>query len=343
MTNGSDVYRVAMRVIEELRKAGLEPHVRNYDVLFAAFSDTQPELRQALDEIAAQKLPLTQERMDYLHATHISTGAHATVQETAIAARKLFAEMLLAIHQFTGSSDVVSSKVVSCLGVLGKDPTIEELEEIASTIVEGASHLKESGDVLNRKLVDSQKEIEVLRETLARVSMESERDPLTNLYNRQAFDRRMAERIAEAVEEDTELALLMIDVDHFKTFNDTFGHLIGDEVLKIVSRALTDTVKGMDTVVRFGGEEFAIILPRTPLGGAMIVAEAIRKAIANKELKHRDTGDSYGVITVSIGVAGFRHKTDTAERLISRADEALYRSKKGGRNRVTQENLSVPT
>jgi diguanylate cyclase len=141
-----------------------------------------------------------------------------------------------------------------------------------------------------------------------------------------------------AKETQGELCLLMIDIDHFKKFNDRFGHLIGDEVLKTVAKTLINTLKGQDMVARFGGEEFVVILPTTKIEGAMIVAESIRSAIASKELKRKDTGESFGVITISMGVARFRHDSDTLPLLMKRADDALYESKKNGRNRVTRES-----
>lgn len=334
-----DHYRAALEAVEQLRKIALEPHANHYAVWYAALTGQQPELLQVLNDTIAQKLPLSQERMAYLYATYVSEGQDAVVQETALNARKLFAEVLMSIQQFTGAASDVGGNVDASLSTLSAEPTLDELTKLASNIVQGATQLKQSGDSLHEKLAESQKEIDGLRENLAKATVESERDFLTNLANRKAFDKRLLERMEEARIDKTELALLMVDVDHFKVFNDTFGHLIGDEVLKIVARTLTDTVKGMDTVARYGGEEFAVILPKTPVGGGMIVGEAIRKAIASKELKRRDTGDSYGVITVSIGVASFRAGSDTVESLVQRADDALYRSKKGGRNRVTQENL----
>lgn len=337
-----DFFAVAQEAVKRLERANLKPHPYNYAVWFAALSGEQPELMQVLTDIERQKLPLTQERMDYLHATYMGEAQDARVQEAAQQAKKLFAEVLLSIQQFTGATGAVGQNVTAGLKGLSAEPTLDELKALAVNVVEGASHLKQSGESLNQKLADSQKEIHGLRENLAKATVESERDFLTNLANRKTFDKRLFERMQEAREDKTDLALLMLDVDHFKSFNDTFGHLIGDEVLKIVARTLTDTVKGMDTVARYGGEEFAVILPKTPIGGGMIVAEAVRKAIASKELKRRDTGDSYGVITVSIGVAAYRPQADAdnADSFIARADEALYRSKKGGRNRVTQENIA---
>lgn len=335
-------YIAGLQAIEQLKKIGLDPKAHNYAVWFSALTKEHPALAQTLNDIVAQKMPLSQERMDYLFATYVQDdGRAATVQETAQLARKLFAEVLLSIQHFTGASGEVGQQMQGTLNSLSDEPTAEELKALAEAIVQGASRLKLSGETLNARLSESQKEIEGLKTNLAKVTVESEKDFLTNLANRKTFDRRLQERIEEARAEGTDLVLLMLDVDHFKQFNDKFGHVIGDEVLKIVARSLTDTVKGMDTVARYGGEEFAVILPKTPIGGGMIVGEAVRKAIASKELKRRDTGDNYGVITVSVGVASFNRQHDTAESFIERADEALYRSKKAGRNRVTQENLSI--
>ena len=108
-------------------------------------------------------------------------------------------------------------------------------------------------------------------------------------------------------------------------------------MLKIVARTLSDTLKGRDIVARFGGEEFVILLPDTPLEVATRVSDMLRNAISSKELKRKDTGENYGTITVSMGVTRYRHGSDTLSVLTKRADDALYKSKRDGRNRVTSE------
>ncbi len=134
------------------------------------------------------------------------------------------------------------------------------------------------------------------------------------------------------------LCLLMADIDFFKRFNDTHGHPIGDQVLKLVARTLTETLKGRDTPARFGGEEFAVILPQTVLESAVIVAEQIRVRVASRVIKRRDTQQQLGSITLSIGVTQYR-PGDTIADLVQRADEALYAAKGAGRNRV---HVQVP-
>ncbi len=332
-------YKAGLEAIEQLKRTQLDPNAHNYAVWFAALSKEHPDLAKVIHDIQTQGVPLTQERMDFLFSAYVGNTQGAIVHETALAARRLFAEVLMAIQQFSGASGEVGSQMNASLSGLGAEPTVDELKNLASEIVRGASRLKESGDVVHKKLSESHKEIEGLREHLTKATEASEKDFLTNLDNRKAFERKLYESIEGTKRDHSSLVLLMIDVDHFKAFNDQFGHVIGDEVLKIVARALTDTVKGMDTVARYGGEEFAVILPNTPIGGGMIVGEAIRKAIASRELKRRDTGQNYGAITVSVGVASYHPEHDTLESFVQRADAALYRSKNAGRNRVTQEVL----
>jgi diguanylate cyclase len=129
---------------------------------------------------------------------------------------------------------------------------------------------------------------------------------------------------------------LLVDIDHFKRFNDTHGHRIGDQVLKIVGAKMRQMSRDVDTPARYGGEEFALLLLNAPLDAALHRADQLREALASNYLRNKATGDVYGQITVSVGVARFR-ATDTAETFIARADAALYQAKSDGRNRVVGE------
>ncbi|MBN8544245.1 MAG: GGDEF domain-containing protein [Alphaproteobacteria bacterium] len=333
-------FHYASQAVEMMRARNISPTAKNYAVFYAYASGQPAELVRDINKAIEQQLPLSEDALSNLYHQHVAEGQSRVVQDTTASTRKLLSDMLQTMLQFTGATQEVGQQVQARVAKLSAAPSEEELRAIAGEIVAGAQNLKASGDSVSAKLAASQKEIISLRENLAKATSESERDFLTGTYNRKAFDKRLLESMGEAKEKNASLVLMMLDVDHFKKFNDTYGHLIGDEVLKIVAKTLTDSVKGMDTVARYGGEEFAVILPKTPIGGGMIVGDAIRKAIASRELKRKDTGANYGQITISVGVAAYRPDQDTPDSLIKRADEALYRSKNAGRNRVTQEHLT---
>ena len=128
----------------------------------------------------------------------------------------------------------------------------------------------------------------------------------------------------------------MLDIDHFKRFNDTYGHQIGDQVIKLVARTLVQTLKGRDNPARYGGEEFGIILPRTSLEDAGRVGEKIRTTLSNCRLTRKGDGEDYGQVTLSIGAALYRPGEEISD-FVARADTALYAAKEGGRNRVMLE------
>ena len=170
-----------------------------------------------------------------------------------------------------------------------------------------------------------QEQADVIRFHLA----EARTDPLTQLPNRRAFDDEIDRRIAEWHRKKTPCGLMMIDIDHFKAINDRHGHPFGDRALKAIADVLVDTVREMDIVTRFGGEEFAVVLPATDETGAMVAAERVRLAV---EALAIETSKAAVRATVSLGLAVSCEDDDTVS-LLARADEALYASKQTGRNR----------
>jgi len=203
-------------------------------------------------------------------------------------------------------------------------------------LVQTTKAMEASNRQLEERLTASKLEINELQEDLEVVRTESLTDPLTQLANRKFFDVTLEKTIAEAFLRNEALSLMLTDIDHFKAFNDNFGHLTGDQVLRLVAMAVKHNVKGKDTAARYGGEEFAVLLPNTALRAAVTVAEHIRRAVMAKELMKRSTGEQLGRITISIGVAALR-KGDSGQSLIERADICLYAAKRHGRNRVMCE------
>ncbi len=166
---------------------------------------------------------------------------------------------------------------------------------------------------------------------------ESLTDPLTGIANRKAFDNELNAAIAEARQSAGRLSLFMCDIDRFKTFNDTWGHQTGDQVLRLVANCLSENVKGRDTAARYGGEEFAVIVRQAGIVSGLTLAEQIRSSVQSKRLVKKSTGDVLGSITVSIGVAELA-AGEAAASLIQRADACLYRAKHAGRNCVIGDN-----
>lgn len=168
-----------------------------------------------------------------------------------------------------------------------------------------------------------------LEETLAQVETRSETDALTGLANRRALSRKLSEEFDRSKRYGVPLSMLMIDVDRFKAFNDSFGHPVGDDLLKSISQLLAEKARGSDFVARYGGEEFTILLPSTGREGAFILAERFRRAVESMPSSRRAT-------TISVGVSTFSPEISDADSLLEAADRALYLAKQSGRNRVAQ-------
>jgi two-component system, cell cycle response regulator len=188
---------------------------------------------------------------------------------------------------------------------------------------------------LQQELLDTNKRLELLSIT----------DGLTKLHNHRYLQDELARAFEESQRYERPLALAMIDIDFFKKINDTYGHAVGDEVLKCVAALFRDSVRSTDLVARYGGEEFAVMMPETPLADGVMFAEKIRKLIETTPLETQAGPLS---ATVSIGVASVPHtRIGSSKELIIAADKALYRAKRGGRNQVQaekrREGLERPT
>jgi diguanylate cyclase len=245
------------------------------------------------------------------------------------------------------------AQVLSHLGVAGADAAryadtltafddglsqsaVKDMQSAVETMLIETRRMVDRNKALETQLETSSAEINHLRQDLDDLRRVSLVDALTGVGNRKCFDQRLREVAGEALEHGTPFGLVMIDIDHFKVFNDTHGHQLGDGVLRLVARTLREGVKGRDLVARYGGEEFAVILIDSALKGALTVAEQLRASVARKHITRRGSSESLGTITLSLGVAAYV-PGEPLGRLVSRADQALYLAKRTGRNRVAGE------
>lgn len=325
-------------VIEFLEKMHLPPTPANYEVCFHYLSEKNKPLSAEMDVMIHDNVEFTPEVIQKLHQKHLSIGQHS--EEEKLNVMETMNQLMVLIKEFSQKNKDHNTKLEEhsdSLTEKAKDNS--DLESVISEVVEQLEHIKDDNNHFTDQLKSSEKEIAELRDNLNKAKLEARIDGLTKLFNRRAFDELIQQHTQEATELDNDLCLLFIDIDHFKNFNDEWGHQIGDEVLKVVSGAIRRTVRGQDIVARYGGEEFAVLLPDTPPNGAQIVSENIRKLIANNRLRRKNSTEEISQITVSIGIA--RHRNDdpheSIKYFIERADNALYKAKENGRNRVTME------
>jgi diguanylate cyclase len=323
--------------IAAMLKHGVAPTPRNYAVWFAYVGGGSSELARTIDEIAATGRGFSAEKLTELFARYLAEETQKDVYATA--QRRLqeaLSRLMGKLGEATGQTRAYSERLGAWSAELDETQDFERLREMLAEIAADTQHVLEKNDVLEQQLVRSTDELEELRRSLAVVQHEAMTDGLTGIANRKFFDARLVQAMRGAGTGGEPLSLLLIDIDRFKQFNDTWGHPLGDKVLRLVARTLTDSVKGRDLIARFGGEEFAIILEATAHEPALAVAEQIRTAMMRRKIVRKGSGDDLGQVTISIGVGLFR-AGEEAERLIARTDAALYAAKRAGRNRVFSE------
>lgn len=335
--------QLANSAIAFLKKSKHPPHPRNFTLLYSYYSDQAPELRREVDQALAGGKELAPEELVTLYDKHfgidfetqVIRDASETIESTL---SKLLQYMDEATHHRRDYSQALQEFSGRIDAEAVKTGGIEQLRAAVLTILAETHKMQGNAAKLEERFVATNSQIGELRASLDQMRHEALTDSLTGIPNRKCFDMRLRELMTAANAEPKPLALIMVDIDHFKKFNDNYGHQIGDQVLKLVGRTLTDCVRGQDVAARFGGEEFAIILPNTNLDGAYVVAENIRNNVAAKKITRKSTGDSLGHISLSLGIAMFRRGEDAAQ-LISRADEGLYMAKGAGRNRTMSAEL----
>lgn len=329
-----------MRTLSRIQDLNLSPTPENYELWFVYFSGADPELIKTLDGAIKKHdgalvddvcYEIFQEALGGHREEKRVMQAGDTIQKTIQDVNSIVSTTKRNVHEYNETLERAN------LG-LREEKSKEEISVILADMIDDTCEMIKRNSDLEDTLEQSSRVIEDMRRDLEIARKEAMTDPLTGLANRKALDSEIY-RLVSLANEETEgneghfFSVILMDIDYFKNFNDTFGHQIGDQVLKLVSRTLKQGVKGRDTTARYGGEEFAVLLPETDIIGGTKIAEILRKEIEKKEVVNRTTGKKIAKITISAGVTEYR-KGENVECLIERVDKALYSAKNGGRNKV---------
>ncbi|BBI98925.1 GGDEF domain-containing protein [Ferrigenium kumadai] len=327
----AEILRLALQKMASHPAAFTPP---NYAVWYDYLTGINPALSEAMNNRLSSDTKLDDDTIEKFYAQYVSESG-ADVQQVL---RKDIKQLLSKLAGFTAETDRQALHFGSSLQTYGDalkgSLGTEELDSLINTMADDTDKMRGSMQQLQAQLEASKQQVEKLNQELESARGEAVTDPLTGVLNRRGFEIRTQALFADEIAIAKGLCLLMIDIDHFKKINDTYGHLFGDKVISAVANTLKSKVKGQDAVARLGGEEFAVLLPETNLAGALVVAEHIRQSIESGKIRRVDGNDQIGGITISIGVAAHAKGGGLVE-LMNRADKALYVSKQSGRNRAT--------
>ena len=322
--------------LPEMSKREIPTTPENYAVWYEYTSGTNLELKQKIDSLIKKNTPFSEKLNSDLYTQYIENGQQIAFDEIRDSVRKIINELLLQVSDegselggYAKSLELFSEKVSDTVDSNTINLLITELLAETRKREEATHSLQATLDTMAQEMTQ-------LREEVERLNDEASTDALTRVKNRRAFNIALEKAISASKIDSTQLTLLILDIDHFKLFNDQFGHITGDKVLRFVATMLQKNVKGNDTVARFGGEEFAVILPETSYENALSVAENVRTRIAAQMLTDSAANVKLGSVHASIGVADYRYG-ESPEEFIHRADQCLYQAKNSGRNRVVGE------
>ena len=322
---------VSSRAFASMSQLSIPATPNNYSVWFRYILGTLPDLRKTIDVLLGNKRKFDTLINQELYATFVGAQCDAAGAPQELNGIINNAKRFLEDALSDNKTQMATLGEVSAGVKANSDP-----RPIIQTLMSELAKANSRASALELNFVETSNQLEKVQLSLAEAEKCSKTDALTGLANRRWLNDFLRASMIRAMETDESLCAFMIDIDHFKKFNDTHGHLVGDQVLRLVAKVLQDNIREGDLAARYGGEELAAVLPGIGLVACKDVAERVRRRISEARLTRRTTGQEIGSVTVSIGVAQFR-LAESADALIERCDRGLYQAKSAGRNRVVTE------
>jgi diguanylate cyclase len=327
-------YDLARTALEVMEAHQVWPTVRNFELWVHYVAEKESPLAQEIDRLLAAGEPMTETLGEALAAQFLPEAKlNGGILEAGDVLSKELQSVTAAIGAAQKSSEEYGQELAIASGRLVEDDATT-VKSVVQDLALATKKVQGENAVLEVQLAETTAELGRLRESLDQVRRDAMTDGLTNLANRKAFDEGLEDACDHADATSEGMTLAIIDIDHFKGFNDAWGHQIGDQVLRYVASVIGRMGAHPRMAARYGGEEFAIIFPAENGRTAKAVLEEIREEVSSRSLKRRSTNEDLGAITVSAGYAE-RIAGESTMSLVERADAALYASKHAGRNRTT--------
>ena len=320
-----------------VKREDIPPFAKFYKLFYKDAADKNPSFTQRLQAFTSAPMP----KMAVVKKLYNKFLKFQVFDEQMAATSAQMNQNIGAVHKAMHSASTTTKSYATSLKqanlALSQHINPQSFKALTTQMLEKTADMQITNADLEQRLEEAQENMRAMQKTLEEIQRQSVTDALTDINNRKFFDQSINQAIAHANRKNDPLCLVMIDIDHFKNFNDTFGHQTGDQVIRLVAKTIQKTSRSSDIACRYGGEEFVVILPNTDLQGATILSNKVRQAIEEVELLKSSKNKTLGKITVSLGVA-FLNASDDESSLISRADEALYVAKREGRNCVRTED-----
>lgn len=323
-------------ILPFFNKYNIDPTPPNYTVLYEYVSGANAQIHQAIEYLEKRGENLTNESCQNFFDEFVKDVNEHNLSQVQSEVSIIMREVLSIISKANQDTTDYGEVLFKNERLLKGKPSFDNLMGMISDLKQGTTTIRERYQNINKALDGQIEEVDELRTRIDKIKKEAGIDYLTQVANRKTLD----EYIKQLVKDGNHFCLAMIDIDHFKQFNDNHGHVVGDKVLRFVANIIKNQIKGVDLLARFGGEEFVVLLPDTQLDGATKAADNIRRTIQDTRYVDKKTKKKIGAVTVSIGVTEF-HKNISPEKLIENADKALYGAKNNGRNQVQKYNLAM--
>ena len=339
----AEIFRM---VIQKMAEWGCAFTPVHYTVVYEYVSGINPPLIEAVNGLLKKNSSLVGEDLEKIFVQYVVPDYVLPLNDY----RGSLAKQLQSILQNISSSTTLTAQEAERVkngmesyshSLKEKDLDEKTFRTLVDAVLKDTLSIRETSSSLNAELVKNQKKIDLLQDELRVARAEALIDPLTGILNRRGFSGKVNDLLREGKFSGTPCSLLMVDIDHFKRINDSYGHIIGDKAIVAVSKVLRGSVGENVAVGRVGGEEFAVFSPKTTSEEGVVLGERLRQNIMKIEITNPSTRQKISAMTVSIGIDSAPFGREW-EGMFERADKALYASKSSGRNKVTLWTPKTP-